>query len=553
MRLKTGQEHSSPSPLVRRTAAVGSLALSLTLFAWFPSPLLGRTLTAGIPATEARAVSIRGSSLVAKAPVGALQPTRGGVRVRRTVTLRPMAMCAPIRFTAAALTWNQQGDGTVLARVWAGPDLRHWGTSLDTESMDEGPDAGSREARAGRTGTGLVWVGTAECARVELTLPGMTEVSDVRAVFINTEGTAHGWTPKMERTVGPRTLLGVTSAEAMTQKPGITTRAQWGANERYRNCGPYYSPRVKMAFVHHTANANSYSRSQSPGIVRAIYWYHTKSLGWCDIAYNFLVDKYGQLFEGRFGGMTNPVMPGATKGFNTGSVAVSAIGNFQIARPPAVMIRAIERVLAWRLDWAHVDPSASVWMYSRGSTGNKYPPGTWVKFKTIAGHRNAGYTSCPGKYLYPYLPTIRSVVYRTGLPKIFNAKQKPQRFITGQGSVAWSATASAIMKWNLQVQDADHNIIRGWTRRGSTFSLAWNGFTREGEAVPPGVYRVVLQAWNADGKARSAQFVLTILPVPEPCPSPSPSGSPGPSPSPSVSPCPSPSPTPTSGSVGGTP
>ncbi|HEV8421521.1 MAG TPA: hypothetical protein VGR13_09225, partial [Actinomycetota bacterium] len=158
----------------------------------------------------------------------------------------------------------------------------------------------------------------------------------------------------------------------------------------------------------------------------------------------------------------------------------------------------------------------------------------------------AGYTSCPGMYLYPYLPTIRSVVYRTGLPKIFNAKQKPRRFITGQGSVTWSATASATMKWSLRVLDAAHNMIRGWNRRGSTFSLTWDGLTREGEAVPPGIYRVVLRASNATGRARAAAFTLTIDPVPEPCPSPSPSGSPSPSPSPSGSPCPSPSPSPSS-------
>jgi N-acetylmuramoyl-L-alanine amidase len=490
-------------------------------------------------------MSIRGPALLAKAPAGSLEEIAGGVRIRRGVTLRPMAMCPPIRFTAVALTWKQRGDGVIRARVWAGLDSRHWSRPLDTESMDEGPDAGSRESLAGRTGTGLVWVGTAECARIELTLPANSELSDMRAVYINTEGTARGKASTPAGAVGPRQLLGVPSAEAMTQKPGITTRARWGANERYRNCGPYYSPRVKMAFVHHTANANGYSRSQSPGIVRAIYWYHTKSLGWCDIAYNFLVDKYGQLFEGRFGGMTNPVLPGATKGFNTGSVAVSAIGNFHVARPPAVMIRAIERLLAWRLDWAHVNPSASVWMYSRGSTGNKYPPGTWVKFRTIAGHRDAGYTSCPGKYLYPYLRTIRSVVYRTGLPKIFNTKQKPQGFITGEGSVRWSATASATIKWYLQVRDEDDNIIRAWTRRGSTFSLTWDGFTRDGEAVPPGIYRVVLQAWNATGRARPAEFVLTIHPVPEPCPTPSPSASPSPSPSPS--PCPSPSASPSFG------
>jgi N-acetylmuramoyl-L-alanine amidase-like protein len=530
-------------------AAVGSLTLGLTFLTWFPTPLSGRTLPSGIAATEARTVSIRGPWLVAKAPTGSLQATHQGLRARRNVSLRPMAICAPIRFTAIALTWNQSGGGTIGASIQAGWDLRHWGPDLAAGSAGDGPDRGSPDSLTGRTGTDLVWVGAAECARIELTLPGNAEVSDMRALFINTEGTAEGGAPRPERGFGARALLGVMSAEAMTRQPGIITRAMWGAKERYRNCGPYYSPRVKMAFVHHTANANSYSRSQSAGIMRAIYWYHTKGLGWCDIAYNFLVDKYGQVFEGRYGGMTKPVQPGATKGFNTGSVAVSAIGNYQIARPTSALIRSIERVLAWRLDWAHVDPSASVWMMSRGSTGNKYPPGQWVRFRTIAGHRNAGYTSCPGKYLYAHMATIRSAVYKMGLPKIFNPKQSPSSFITGQGSVTWEAIASARMKWNLQVLDASDQLVRGWNRWGSTFSLAWDGLTRQGDPVPPGIYRVVLRAWNSTGQARPAEFVLSIVPIP-PCPSP-PSASSSPSPSPS--PCPTPTPSPSASSSAGSP
>jgi hypothetical protein len=205
----------------------------------------------------------------------------------------------------------------------------------------------------------------------------------------------------------------------------------------------------------------------------------------------------------------------------------------------------MKRLIAWRLDWAHVDPSASVWMLSRGSTGNKYPPGVWVRFRTIAGHRNAGYTSCPGKNLYAYLPAIRSAAYKIGLPKIFNTKQSPSSFIIGQGSVTWSAYASATMKWNLKVLDASDHVIRSWSRRGSSFSLTWDGLKTDGQPAPPGAYRVVLQAANYTGQARPAAFTLTIDPV-SPCPSPSPSGSPSPSPSPSPSssPCPSPSPTP---------
>jgi hypothetical protein len=517
-----------------------SLTLGLTVFTWLPSPLPGRTLSEGIPATVARAVSIRTSWLAANAPRGSLQVSAGRVRARRDATLRPLAMCAPIRFTAMALTWARREAGGVKASIRVGLDGLHWGRAMEAEPMEEGPDNGSREARDGRAGTELIWVGAAECSRLELSLPAGSEISDLRAVYINTLGTADGAAPRPEPAGGG--LLRAAPAEAMTQRPGIITRARWGADERYRNCGPYYSSRVKMAFVHHTAGSNSYSKSQSAGLVRAIYRYHTKGLGWCDIAYNFLVDKYGQVFEGRYGGMTKPVMPAATKGFNTGSMAVTAIGNYHIARPSSAMIRAMDRVLAWRLDVAHVNPDSSVWMLSRGSSGNKYPPGTWVRFRTIAGHRNAGYTSCPGRYLYASLRSMRPVVYNIGLPKIFDAKQNRSHFITGLGSVSWKAVASASMWYTVQVLDADNQVIIEWKRRARTFSLTWDGLTRDGEPAPPGTYRVLIRGENRTGRARAAQFELTIDPLP--CPTPTPTSTP--TPTPTGSPTPSPCPTPTS-------
>lgn len=68
-----------------------------------------------------------------------------------------------------------------------------------------------------------------------------------------------------------------------------------------------YDNGIHAAIIHHTAGSNDYSPEDSAEIVRAIYAYHTQTLGWCDIAYNALVDKYGQVFEGRAGGITKAV------------------------------------------------------------------------------------------------------------------------------------------------------------------------------------------------------------------------------------------------------
>ena len=71
-----------------------------------------------------------------------------------------------------------------------------------------------------------------------------------------------------------------------------------------------------FAVVHHTAGSNSYTAAQSAAIVRAIELYHVKGNGWNDIGYNFLVDKYGQVFEGRIGGIERNVVGAHAEGFN---------------------------------------------------------------------------------------------------------------------------------------------------------------------------------------------------------------------------------------------
>ena len=66
---------------------------------------------------------------------------------------------------------------------------------------------------------------------------------------------------------------------------------------------------------------------------------------------------------------------------------------------------------------AHVDPLST---FSWRSTGNpKYPAGRMVTLRTISGHRDTGYTTCPGSQLYGELPSIARAVSQTGLPKLY--------------------------------------------------------------------------------------------------------------------------------------
>src|SRR2546426_6042485 len=190
--------------------------------------------------------------------------------------------------------------------------------------------------------------------------------------------------------------------------------------------------------------------------------------------------------------MALPILPGATKGFNTGSFAVSAIGTFSTVTPPSATVASIERVLAWRLDVAHVPPIGKVWMYSRGSTGGKYPEGKWVLFNRIAGHRDAGFTSCPGDRLYAKLGSIRTVAYDTGLPKIFLPRQSPSSIVAGVDEVTWTASGSRWLWWRVQVTDQSGQVIQSFKRRGKTLSVSWTGLDTAGQPVPIGTYAVTI-------------------------------------------------------------
>ena len=129
--------------------------------------------------------------------------------------------------------------------------------------------------------------------------------------------------------------------------------------------------------MHHTVNANDYTEAQVPGIIRSIYAYHVQSRGWSDIGYNFLVDRFGRIWEGRYGGVDKPVVGAHTLGYNEYSFAMSAIGNFDVVQPPEAMLQAYGALFAWKLALHGVDPprrpSRSAARRSRRSTATATP------------------------------------------------------------------------------------------------------------------------------------------------------------------------------------
>ena len=291
--------------------------------------------------------------------------------------------------------------------------------------------------------------------------------------------------------------------------PAIVGRAQWGADES-QVCGkPLYDHGVRAGIVHHTAGSNDYSPEDSAGIVRSIFEYHTRTLGWCDIAYNALVDKYGQVFEGRAGGVDRPVEGAHTGGFNLDTWGVAMLGNFDDVPPTPIQLRTTGRLLGWRLGLDHVDPMGSVVLTSAGGSFTKFPRGVAVPLPTIFTHRDVGNTDCPGNAAYAAMPLLRDTAAHFNTPigprdladtlrggAIFlkwssmgaaasplGAPQTPEtpgagasRYVTfDKGAVYWSPTSGA--------QPVTGSIYEAWGELG--FERGALGLPTSGEIQEP--------------------------------------------------------------------
>lgn len=193
-------------------------------------------------------------------------------------------------------------------------------------------------------------------------------------------------------------------------RPRIVTRHGWGADEGLRERSFVYTKKVKAAFVHHTASGNGYRCTQAASLIRGIYRYHVKSMGWRDIGYNFLVDKCGNIYEGRAGGVVKPVLGAHTLGFNSNSMGIAVLGSYGSKKPSAAATRAIAQLTAWKLGLHGANPKGKTYLKSGG--GNLYPKGKKVRLNVISGHRDGFATECPGRQLYRKLGSTRTTAAR---------------------------------------------------------------------------------------------------------------------------------------------
>jgi hypothetical protein len=223
-----------------------------------------------------------------------------------------------------------------------------------------------------------------------------------RLHYVNVSGTdsaAHGVLAGVRGAIHTAFVSAVATplADASASKPSMVSRARWDPNNSCKPRRKASYGKVKAAVVHHTVNTNSYTASESKGIVLAICRFHRNSNGWDDIGYNALADRFGKLFVGRDGGIDKPVIGAQVQGFNAQTTGIASIGDHRTVKMPGVETNAIEKFIAWKLfTITHVNPSSKTTLTSAGGSLNRYPSGEKIRVYRVTYHSKLGKTECPG-------------------------------------------------------------------------------------------------------------------------------------------------------------
>jgi hypothetical protein len=357
-----------------------------------PAPELNRRRALQLGAAAAAAAALRPSgALGAAQPVSfelALDAAGGRARAAGGWRTLPPTR-APRRFDLIGLAWA--GAGHVHAEVRAKRRGGRWTpwTPLHL-SGDHAPDGGDAPR-----GTEPCWTGSADIFQVRHT----GSPRRLRARFVRARPAAEVARRMHRRARSSRARQGASV-------PSIIPRSAWGGDSVKPRSDPDYGT-VQVGFVHHSVTANDYGPEDSAAIVLGIARYHRDHNGWNDVGYNFLVDKYGQIFEGRAGGIDQPVMGAQAQGYNSSSTGVCCLGEYTGEGFPPAGLEAVARLLAWKLPLHGAPVTGTTVVISQGGAANRYRAGTAVTLERISGHRDGNSTSCPGTTLYGQLPALR--------------------------------------------------------------------------------------------------------------------------------------------------
>jgi N-acetylmuramoyl-L-alanine amidase len=428
----------------------------------------------------------------------------GGARV---AAAGPLTVSRPVTpgFSAVGVSWAPDravGDVDVTFRTRVGTGA--WTAWNSAGTDDEAPDPADLAARAGtRGGTEPVWTGPATGVEATINVISGAAPRDLRLTLVD-PGTSAA-----DGAVAP------TATTTAAGKPAILSRAQWGADPALMGWDPEYAPSIRAGFLHHTAGTNSYAAADVPAILRSIYVFHSQTRGWGDIGYNFLVDRFGRTWEGRYGGVDSTVIGAHTGGFNTGTFGVAMMGNFDTVAVPAATRAAVEAVFAWKFARWKVNPTGTVRLTSAGGGTSKYPAGAVVTKNTLSGHRDVGNTECPGTNGYALLPAIRTRVKAligatpTLVSPVISPSSVPYGAATGPRITSGLSGSSS---WTVVVtRDCPAGAVKTWSGTGTTVETRWDLRDSAARVVRPGSYTVTLYP-GATGTGAAYSAHVTVAP-----------------------------------------
>jgi len=348
-----------------------------------------------------------------------------------TVSGRSGELAAPHRFTLAGVQWSAPRGARIELRARArGGAWSRWGVA---STLGHGPDRPASHAQIGEA----VWTGPAELIELRSSRP----LAGVRLHFVNVaqasiETAAAAAAPPLAQPV----------LAAGPGQPAIIARSAWAGNHAPPAVVPGFGE-VTMAFVHHTDSLNDYSRAEVRSIIEGMYVFHRYVRGWHDIGYNFVIDRFGGIWEARLGGIDQAVVGAQAGGYNLESTGVAMIGTYSYELPPPAALTSLERLLAWKLSLHGVPALGHVtvvvdpadYFYTR------FRPGQHVSLPRVAGHRDGCTTDCPGNALYARLPTLR--------PRIAALAGAPARITLSAPTAPASASASVEISGRLSTLD----------------------------------------------------------------------------------------------------
>lgn len=202
--------------------------------------------------------------------------------------------------------------------------------------------------------------------------------------------------------------LVISGLQAGPGQPPIVARSAWARGAAHPKVAPEYGA-VKLAFVHHTENPDGYTAAEVPAMLRSIFAFHRYTRGWNDIGYNFVIDRFGRIFEARAGGIDEPVIGAQAGGYNAYSTGIAILGTYGSQQISSLARTALEHLLAWKLSLhgAPLEGHVTVRVTSGGAAYSRYPANAPVSLPRVAGHRDGDSTDCPGDALYGELKAVR--------------------------------------------------------------------------------------------------------------------------------------------------